>query len=159
MSTSIRPFAVQAGEGARLSTPSGDLAQVKTNSSNTNGSLSVIELRHEPRSGPALHTHANEDEVWWVLEGEYRFKAGDDMFRLSEGGMAFGPRGIAHCFQNVGDSPARMLIVTTPAGAERFFEEFADLPPGPRNYEDLNAFARAHGIEFVGPPLEVSDPL
>ena len=121
----------------------------------------MIELRHEPRSGPALHVHASEDEVWWVLEGDYRFKAGDDMFRVSGGGMAFGPRGVPHCFQNIGDTLGRMLIVTAPAGAERFFEEFAELQLAAAqvDLQALNAVARAHGIEFVGPPLAVSDPV
>ena len=40
-----------------------------------------------------MHLHFREDEVWYVLEGDYRFKVGDAMFRVSEGGMAFGPRG------------------------------------------------------------------
>jgi quercetin dioxygenase-like cupin family protein len=45
--------------------------------------------------------------------------------------LAFGPRDIPHAFQNVGDSPGRLLVVTTPSGLERFFEQFNDLLPGP----------------------------
>jgi uncharacterized RmlC-like cupin family protein len=94
-----------------------------------------------------------------VLQGEYRFQAGDEKFRVSAGGMAFGPRGVPHGFQNLGDETARLLIITTPAGLERFFEDFAALPPGPLDPEALAIVGRASGIDFVGPPLAVSDPL
>ena len=59
-----------------------------------------------PKQGPALHTHLREDELWYVIEGDFRFKAGDAMLRASTGGMAFGPRGMPHAFQNIGDTRA-----------------------------------------------------
>ena len=54
--------------------------------------------------------------MWYVLEGDYRFKVGEAMFRVSEGGMAFGPRGAPHGFQNIGDTPGRLLVIATPSG-------------------------------------------
>lgn len=39
----------------------------------------------------------------------------------------FVPRGVRHCFQNVGDAPARIVVLFTPAGMERFFDRFAEL--------------------------------
>jgi mannose-6-phosphate isomerase-like protein (cupin superfamily) len=159
MSTSIEPFAVQAGEGSLLETPTGDSVYVKTNTRNTHGSLTVLEFVISPKNGPALHTHLREDEVWYVLEGEFRFKAGDAMFWVSKGGMAFGPRGTPHNFQNVGDAPGRLLVITSPSGAERLFEDYAELMPGPVDPEQLAALGRANWVDFVGPPLRVSDPL
>jgi len=159
MSTSIEPFAVQSGEGTLLETPTGDSVYVKTNTRNTHGSLTVLEFVISPKKGPALHTHLREDEVWYVLEGDFRFKAGDAMFRVSKGGMAFGPRGTPHNFQNVGDAPGRLLVITAPSGAERFFEEFAELLPGPVDPDMLSALGRANWVDFVGPPLGVSDPI
>lgn len=97
--------------------------------------------------------------MWFVLEGKFRFKAGDEMFWVSEGGLAFGPRGTPHNFQNVGDVPARLLVITAPSGAERLFEDYADLLPGPVDSETLSDVARANWVEFVGPQLKVSDPL
>jgi mannose-6-phosphate isomerase-like protein (cupin superfamily) len=155
MSAPVPPFAVQRGEGKSLDAPTGDLVTIKAHTRSTNGSMSVLEFTNQPKNGPALHTHLREDELWWVLEGEYRFKAGDTFFHLSAGGMAFGPRGIPHAFQNVGDTPGRLLIVTTPSGLERFFEQFADAP-GP---DALVEVGIANWVEFIGPPLAVSDPL
>lgn len=64
----------------------------------TNGSLTVMEVLTGPKQGPALHTHLREDELWYVIEGDFRLKAGDAMFQVSTGGMAFGPRGTPRCF-------------------------------------------------------------
>lgn len=159
MSTPIQPFAVQPGEGAELQTPTGDALHVRADTRNTGGSLTVLDLVVSPKSGPALHTHLREDEVWFVLEGEFRFKAGDAMFWVSPGGMVFGPRCTPHSFQNVGDAPGRLLVIYTPSGAERLFEQYNDLPPGPVDPDMFSALAHTNWVELVGPPLGVSDPL
>jgi quercetin dioxygenase-like cupin family protein len=85
MSNPVAPFAVLSGEGTPLEIPFGGSVTTKAHTRNTNGSLTVLEFVHPPKAGPALHTHLREDEVWYVLEGEYRLKAGDGMFRLSAG--------------------------------------------------------------------------
>jgi len=159
MSMDIRPFAVQSGEGRPLQTPTGDSVTIKADTHTTNGSLTVLELVIGPKMGPALHKHLREDELWYVLEGDFRFKAGDAMLHASAGGMAFGPRGTPHCFQNIGDAPGRLLVITTPSGLERFFEEFAERLPGPADPEMLAAVGHANWVEFVGPPVGISDPL
>jgi mannose-6-phosphate isomerase-like protein (cupin superfamily) len=159
MYNSVAPFAVQPGEGQVVETPTGDSVTVKADTARTNGSLTILELSVEPGSGPALHTHLREDEVWYVLDGDFRFKAGDVMLRAATGGMAFGPRGTPHNFQNTGNTPGRLLIITSPSGVERFFEQFAALLPGPVGPDALAAVGHANWIDFVGPPLGVSDPL
>ena len=108
--------------------------------------------------GPAAHTHLREDEVWYVIDGAFRFKAGDEMLRATTGGMAFGPCGMLHAFQNVGDTVGRLLIITSPSGLERFFEQAAEMSH-PVDPEELAAIGRANWVEFSGPPLAVSDPL
>lgn len=155
----ISPFAVQSGEGRTLKTPTDDTVTIKADTLRTNGSLTVFELLVASKSGPALHTHLREDELWWVLEGDFRFKAGDTELRASTGGMAFGPRGAPHAFQNVGAAPGRLLVITTPSGAERLFEQAVELMRDPDDMDTLAAVGHANWIDFVGPPLSVSDPL
>ena len=159
MSNAVAPFAVLPGEGTSLPIPFGGSVTVKTQTTNTNGSLTVLEFVHPPKAGPAVHLHSREDEVWYVLEGDYRFKVGDAMFRVSEGGMAFGPRGAPDGFQNIGDSAGRLLVIATPFGLERFFEQCAELLPGGLDMEALAAIAEANWSTTIGPPLGVSDPL
>jgi mannose-6-phosphate isomerase-like protein (cupin superfamily) len=53
-----------------------------------------------PGGGPPLHTHATEDEFFLVLEGEISFWIDGTISRVGEGGTAFVPRGLPHCFKN-----------------------------------------------------------
>jgi quercetin dioxygenase-like cupin family protein len=159
MAGSVEPFAIGAGDGRVHVSPTGSQVRMLARTPDTGGALTVMEIVSPAKDGPAVHVHSREDEVWYVLQGEYRFQAGDEKFRVSAGGMAFGPRGVPHGFQNLGDETARLLIITAPAGLERFFEDFAALPPGPLDPEALATVGRASGIDFVGPPLAVSDPL
>jgi mannose-6-phosphate isomerase-like protein (cupin superfamily) len=158
MPTHILPFAIQSGEGTVVDIPTGSVT-IKAVTSDTNGSLTVLEFLRGPKEGPALHAHLREDELWYVIEGDFRFKAGDAILRASTGGMAFGPRGTPHCFQNIGDAPGRLLVITTPSGLERFFEQFAELLPDPVDPEQFAAVGRANWIESVGPPLGSHPPV
>jgi quercetin dioxygenase-like cupin family protein len=108
-----------------------------------------------PGQGPPLHTHANEDESWYVLDGELRFKLDSEIRAAPAGSFVFVPRGTVHAFQNEGREPARTLVIFTPAGRERFFDDFASLAT-----PDPVAFARIGepiGMNVIGPPLAQSD--
>jgi mannose-6-phosphate isomerase-like protein (cupin superfamily) len=158
MLTGVPSFSVQAGEGRTLPTPTADVVTVKADTRQTNGSMTILELQVAPGSGPAVHTHLREDELWWVLEGDFRFRTGDDWLRASTGGMAFGPRGMPHAFQNMGNTAGRLLIVTTPSGLERFFEQSAEQLTPRVNFEQLITIGEANWLEFTGPPLSETDP-
>jgi glyoxylate utilization-related uncharacterized protein len=106
-----------------------------------------------PGDGPPLHTHANEDESWYVLEGDLRFRLGSELRGAPAGSFVFVPRGTPHCFQNVGRQDARILVMFTPSGMERFFDRFASLPSGANIPEAFRSIGREVGMEVVGPPL------
>ncbi len=117
--------------------------------------MTALENVIPPGQGPPLHTHANEDESWYVIEGELRFKLDADVRAAPAGSFVFVPRGTPHCFQNVADTPARILVMFTPAGMERFFDGFAALlAPDPEAFRSIGGPA---GMEVVGPPLSESD--
>src|SRR5258708_1190215 len=97
--TFIPAFAVQSGEGLTVETPTGDSVTVKADTRKTNGSLTVLELLIGPKEGPALHTHLREDELWYVIEGDFRFKAGDSMLRAPTARLALAPPGTRHASQ------------------------------------------------------------
>jgi quercetin dioxygenase-like cupin family protein len=145
------------GEGEVLENPVGGDIVFKVRGGQAGGGMLTFETVVPPGEGPPLHTHANEDETLYVLEGDVRFKLGDELRSGSPGSFAFIPRGTPHTWQNAGAAPARMLIHFAPAGMERFFEGFAALESsGPDAF--AAAAARA-GMEVVGPPLSRSDPL
>jgi uncharacterized cupin superfamily protein len=97
----------------------------------------------------------------YVLDGRLRFRLGDDMSEAPAGSFVFIPKGLAHTWQNVGESPARILFGFTPAarGMERFFERAAELPDDTRLVEAFGNFAGDAGMEVLGPPLAQSHPV
>ena len=147
------------GEGVAFRAPAGGSATVRARTEETAGSLALLDITVPAKSGPALHIHAKEDELWVVLEGHLRFKADNEILQAPTGSIAFVPRGVPHCFQNTGDTDAHILIMFTPSGMERFFEEVATFPPGPIDWEARRSVARSVWMEYVGPPLAESDPL
>jgi quercetin dioxygenase-like cupin family protein len=151
MSATARPVAVGPGEGETIQGPAGGPLTFKVRGAETNGALMALENVIAPGDGPPEHTHAAEDESWYVVAGELRFKLGDEIASAPAGSFVFVPRGVPHAFVNAGAEPARILVMFTPAGMERFFDRFAELEAF-----DPAAFARLGrevGMEVVGPPL------
>jgi len=103
--------------------------------------------------------HVNDDEIFYALEGFFRFKLDGELRDAPAGTLAFIPKGVEHTWQNVGDEPARLLIVTAPAGFERFFELFAQIPADASPADEFRRIGAEIGMPVVGPPLAESDPL
>jgi len=150
---------IRPGDGPAIPGPVGGSARILAGTASTAGSFAAIENVIPVRQGPPLHVHAREDEMWFVLEGRLRFRAGEDLLDAPTGSFVFVPRGTAHCFQNVGDIDARILVMFAPSGMERFFEEHATLPTGPPDPEAYRAIAERNWMSVAGPPLAQSDPL
>ena len=94
----------------------------------TDGRFSLVEHPLPPRAlGAPVHTHRNEDEYSYVLEGRVGIQLGDEVLEARAGDLVFKPRGMAHAFWNAGDEPARLLEVISPAGFENYFRELAPL--------------------------------
>ncbi len=159
MPNTLRAFVVRPEEGTPLRSPVGGVTVLKTGTAETGGSLALLENRVPPRQGPPLHVHAREDEMWWVLDGHFRFRADEEILDAPMGSFVFVPRGTAHCFQNIGDEDARVLVMFTPSGMERFFEEHAAMPSGPVDPAVYQDIAHRNWMRVAGPPLAESDPL
>ncbi len=158
MADGMRAHVVAPGGGDALQGPAGGPLRVKARGEHTGGALTVVENVIGPGEGPPLHAHADEDESWYVLEGTLRFLLGDDLAEAPAGTFVFVPRGLPHCFQNIGDTPARILVMFTPSGMERFFERFAAMPAGPVTPDTFAQAGGAVGMTVLGPPLAVTHP-
>jgi mannose-6-phosphate isomerase-like protein (cupin superfamily) len=98
----------------------------------TGGTFSLVEHPLPPRAlGAPLHTHHNEDEYSYVLEGRFGVQLGDELLDAGPGDLLVKPRGVAHAFWNAGDEPARLLELISPAGFENYFREMAPLLAAP----------------------------
>jgi quercetin dioxygenase-like cupin family protein len=132
---------VPAG-GGRSRWVVGDTYTFKATTESTGGAFALLEASIPPGSGPPPHLHTTEDEAFYLLAGELRIAAGPDTFVAGAGDFVFVPRGTVHAFTNPGVDAARALILLTPAGFERFFDEIGSpARPGeqapPLTAEDL----------------------
>jgi quercetin dioxygenase-like cupin family protein len=138
----------------------GTLATIKVPGEATGGRFALIEFLFPRYASPPLHTHP-QDESYVVLEGHLTVHAGAQRFELDAGGAATVPMGLPHTFR-VDSDTARVLVLSTPAGLERFVRDAGipaaapTLPPAgaPRPSADaLAEIFRAHGQMNLGPPL------
>ena len=147
------PMAVPPGAGRTIQGPAGGPLTFKVRGEETAGRFLAIENVIAPGDGPPVHTHAVEDEMWQVLEGTLRFRLGEHDAEAPAGTFVFVPRGTPHAFVNVGAEPARILVMFTPAGMERFFDAFAALPDDADLPAAFGRLGAEVGMEVVGPPL------
>ncbi|MBV8631593.1 MAG: cupin domain-containing protein, partial [Silvibacterium sp.] len=97
----------------------------KVSGTETAGRLFIIEHTHLMPGGPPLHLHLNQEEWFYVVEGEVAFQVGDQQLQLRAGESVLAPRLIPHAFSSVsGTVPSRMMIAFTPAGRmELYFND------------------------------------
>lgn len=151
----VEPLFEAPGGSPRARHPLGGDVAFKVRGEQSGGALTAFETVVAPGQGPPLHTHAHEEETLYVLEGEVRFRIGDDVHAGGPGSFVFVPRGTPHTFHNAGEDPLRMLIHFSPSGMERFFERFAALAePGPDAFATIGSEV---GMAVVGPPLAQAD--
>jgi mannose-6-phosphate isomerase-like protein (cupin superfamily) len=116
------------------------------------GGIFAIEHRGLGKGGPPEHIHLYQDEWFYVLEGEVRFRVDGKETLVGPGESVLGPRRVPHCFAGTGEKPARMLITFTPAGKmEEFFRAIA-VPNGPKMDGNAPLFAK-YEMRYVGPGI------
>ena len=101
-----------------------------------------------PGYGVPMHVHLDDDELFYVLEGELTLLSPDGELKAGPGTFVHLPCGAAHGFLNATDTPGRMLVITTPGGnLEGVFRDLdAAKSPAP---EEVGAICAAHRIPMV----------
>jgi quercetin dioxygenase-like cupin family protein len=166
MSTEIisKPYRVRAGEGlANIWWKTGRMT-VKAGGTKTAHAFAQIESVDPRGTATPLHVHHNEDEAFYILEGEVTVLVGEERIDLGAGDYLFAPRDVPHA-TIVTSERARYLTTISPAGLEDLFVELGvpvtgDEPPTetvmPPMPELVRLFA-AHGVEIIGPPPSLDD--
>ena len=133
-------------------------------SSDESGGLGVSLVTQPPGIATPLHRHTNEDEAFFLLDGSMTYRAGDDVFRLTEGDFIWLPRGLPHAFRVTGSTPVRFVGFADPGRLLALYDEVG-IParerriPGPDGQPmDVeiprwNEVGPRYGLEVVGPPL------
>jgi quercetin dioxygenase-like cupin family protein len=139
-------------------------ATIKAGSDQTGNAFSQL-VMDEPRgSATPVHIHHNEEETFYVLEGQVTMLSGDERIDLEAGDYFFVPRGVVHAYL-VRSERARMLVTISPSGTEQLFVSLgvpvtspelptdAVMPPMP----ELVRLFGAYGTEILGPPPSLDD--
>jgi quercetin dioxygenase-like cupin family protein len=158
----VRPYRIPAGEGISTAWFKTGRVVVKAGHAETGGGFSQFETDDPYGTATALHVHRDEDETFYVLEGEVTLQIGESRFELRAGDFAFAPRNVPHAYA-VRSETARMLVTYCPGGLEELFVEIGatgetpqptDGQPAP---EELARLFGERGVEIVGPPLAVDE--
>jgi quercetin dioxygenase-like cupin family protein len=157
LSTPVRSNVVAAHAG-RTPQPLnivGEETLVKVSAQDSDGTLAFFHLVAPPMSGPPVHVHTREDELFYVLEGEIVFELDGERHTVRAGDTVYLRRGVVHAYQNFTNRDARLLIATTPGGFSDFFVELsAATPPGTVPAPDrLGAIGAKYGMTMLGPPM------
>lgn len=153
-------FKIAAGEGRihghiQLKGVNANILDVKISGTDTDGELAIFEQTSLSQGkGTPLHIHHTQDEIFYVLEGSYKFQLGEDKFDLASGDSIFLPRQIPHAWTQVSEK-GRMTVTLQPAGKlENFFVTMAALDHEPGKEEIAKIFAD-NDMQVVGPPLKI----
>ena len=164
LAASIKKYRVQTGflvnaGRSRTEKPitlfEGDTFLTKVSSSDSDGDIYVYESSRVKEGGPAHHYHFSQDEWWYVLEGEFLIKIGDDTYHTKTGDSVFGPRMVPHSFAKIGEGNGRLLQFFQPAGnMEDFFTQVSQGATKNMTEEEQDKFREAHGFKRVGPAIK-----
>jgi quercetin dioxygenase-like cupin family protein len=153
-------FKIAAGEGRihghiKLKGVNSNVLDVKISGSDTGGDLAIFEQTSLSQGkGTPLHIHHAQDEIFFIIEGSYKFQVGDDKHDLTTGDSIFLPRKVAHSWTQVSER-GKMNVVMQPAGKlENFFVTIAALNHEPSQQEIAKIFAD-NDMQVVGPPLKI----
>ena len=158
--SSGKGFKIDSGEGRihghlKLKGVNANILDLKVSGKDTNEELAIFEQTSLSQGrGTPLHIHLKQDEVFYVIEGEYNFKVGTETYSLSVGDSIFLPRRVPHAWTQMSEK-GKMTVIFQPAGKmEDFFVTMADLKGEPTSEEIARIFAE-NEMQIVGPPLKI----
>jgi quercetin dioxygenase-like cupin family protein len=162
--TAVKPYRFAATEGLADVWWKSGRCTIKAGPDETGNAFSQL-VMDEPRgSATPVHIHHNEDETFYIVEGQVSMFGDEGRIDLEAGDYFFVPRGVVHAYL-VRSERARMLVTISPSGTEQLFVSLgvpvtgsepptdAVMPPMP---ELVRLFA-AHGTEIIGPPPSLDD--
>ena len=152
--TTKKAKVLASGEGLRLQSGPGRDLIFKVTGEDTGGAFDYFVVDVAPRGGPPLHVHYKQEETFHVLKGRYKVQIGDEFYHLEEGGFAYMPSNIPHTFLNLTDQPGKVIVVYTPGGGHKFYEEFGPIARmGPPDPKVIGPLFTKYDMELLGPPL------
>ena len=116
---------VRSEEGKQVQVLS-DQVCIKLASSESSRSMSVFTVHLPPSGFVPPHTHAEEEEGYYVLAGSMTMHLGNEQFAMDTGDFVHVPEGAIHGYRNDGTEPCRFLAWTVGGPIDQFFIEMSD---------------------------------
>ena len=147
--TNQKATVAAAGQGKKFNVLGHSVTNVLAKQ-NTDGNYYVFEVVTPPGLGIPPHVHDREDELIYVVEGEFGIMLGDKQFSAKAGDEIFFPRHIPHAFQNIGSKAGKTLWTVVPGGNfEEFFEKLGALPAGEPDLKVVTEIFAAYGMKIL----------
>jgi quercetin dioxygenase-like cupin family protein len=154
MATNISEHVVlKDGAGLRLQSGPGRDLIFKVTGEDTNGALDYFIVEVAPHGGPPLHVHHVQEETIHVLKGRFKIRIGDSIYYLNEGGFAYLPSSVPHAFLNLTDEGGEIIVVYTPGGGHKFYEELGPASRGGADRQTIAGIFTKYGMTLLGGPL------
>jgi mannose-6-phosphate isomerase-like protein (cupin superfamily) len=136
-----------------LSSRSQEGTTVRITSHQMDGAYCVCEMTTLPGDGVPWHVHDRDEEFYYILEGAYDIRAGDERFTAEAGSMVVIPPAVPHEFRNAGDVPARALMMFHPGGFDEFIGEMSEAAAaGTLDDKQRKAIRSKWGVHFEEDP-------
>lgn len=156
------PYLSQANDLERLEWLGGGVMSVLLDAQKTDRDVTILRSSSPGGAASPVHVHAYDDEIVVLLQGSGIFWAGEHRHELTDGGVAYLPRGIPHAYLYTSET-VDVLAVCLPSGVEDFFRAAGwDLSqPKPEGWvispASMAAAAASSGQTILGPPLAAGD--
>lgn len=151
-----RAVVVRSNEGQTLRWGPSGRVRVLAGARTTDGAFSVVESIEPPGSGAPLHVHHGEAEAFYIVEGTVELTCGDERVTAQAGDFVHTPRDVPHKYRAIGDRPARLLLLFSRPGFERFFEEggtpVEQLPAAPPKPDAFRRLVEKYDMELLETP-------
>lgn len=117
--------------------------------------MGIFELTVQPGANvPPAHSHTNNEEIVYVLEGKLRYRVGSDTRDLLPGESMHTPKGVVHEFSNPFTEVVRAITVLSPDIGAQYFRDVAEVmkkgPPPDKSA--LVAVMKQYGLVPSAPP-------
>ncbi len=133
----------------------GTLSLTKVTASASGGAVDIVDHRVPAGYAPPLHVHADQDEVFYVIDGHFAVTCGERRWQAGPGALVLLPRDVPHGFTVSDAGPGRTLLINAPAGFADVVAELGspattltlpgpDVPTPPP--DRIAAVSAAHGI-------------
>jgi quercetin dioxygenase-like cupin family protein len=149
----VEALILQAGEGKTVSLRGTGVAY-KAQGVRPGGGPTVLEFAVAPGFNTGDHVHSTIEEIFYVIEGRVQIRVGERLLQIQPGDFVLVPPGTAHGFGSLGDDPAKLLLIISPAGVhEGYFDELAAIlaKPGAPDVQAIGELRARYDTTQVSP--------